>query len=252
MTQVPDAILALARSAKRVTVLTGAGMSAESGVPTFRDPDVGLWEKYDPMVMATPQGWERDKPLVNAWFLSRVAIVQGVEPNAGHVALAEWGRRAGVEMRIVTQNIDDLHERAGAPVAAHLHGNIFAFRCDRCHRDGPVPPLPQTPFERLDPTPCEHCGRGHLRPGVVMFGEVLPSDAIQAAFEACSNSDLVVVVGTSGIVHPAAQLPYLAQSNGIPVIEIDPNRTAFSNDADHVWRATAAEGLPALVRALGG
>lgn len=252
MSDVPAAILDLARSARRVTVLTGAGMSAESGVPTFRDPDVGLWSHYDPMQFATPQGWEGDKPMVNAWFLSRVAIVQGTEPNQGHVALAQWAHRPGVDLRIVTQNVDDLHERAGAAVAAHLHGSLFAFRCDRCHREGPIPPLPAQLAQRLAPTGCELCGRGHLRPDIVMFGEVLPSDAVQAAFEACSEADLVLVVGTSGIVYPAAQLPYLAQANGIPVVEIDPNRTAFSAAADHVWRSTAALGLPALVRALDG
>jgi NAD-dependent deacetylase len=249
-TPVPPAVAALASAAKRVTVLTGAGMSAESGVRTFRDVETGLWSQFDPLDLATVAGWRRDMPLVNAWYLWRIALVRAAQPNAGHVALAEWSGRPGVTLSIVTQNVDDLHERAGAAVTAHLHGSLFAFRCDRCAAPGSIPAVPDAPIERIDPTPCRTCGLGHLRPGVVWFGEELPRREFEAAVDVCRDADLVLVVGTSGIVYPAASLPYLAKDYGVPVVEIDPNPTEFSPDADHVWRSTAAQALPALVAVL--
>ena len=249
-TSVPPAVAALARAARRVTVLTGAGMSAESGVQTFRDVDTGLWAQFDPLDLATVAGWRRDTPLVNAWYLWRVALIRACQPNAGHVALAEWSHRPDVTLSIVTQNIDDLHERAGATVLSHLHGSIFAYRCDVCAAPGAAPPVLDEPVERIDPIPCSECGIGSLRPGVVWFGEELPRSAFEAAVDVCRDADLVLVVGTSGIVYPAASLPYLAKDYGVPVVEIDPSPTEFSNDADHVWRATAAKALPALVAAL--
>lgn len=247
---VPPSVAALARGARRVTVLTGAGMSAESGVPTFRDADTGLWARFDPLDLATEAGWRRDTPLVNAWYLWRVALVRGCRPNAGHVALAEWGTRRGVTLSIVTQNVDDLHERAGSPVLSHLHGSLLAYRCDACAAPGVLPPVPQAPLERIDPTPCAACRIGRLRPGVVWFGEHLPQRAFDDAVDVCRDADLVLVVGTSGIVYPAASLPYLAKDYGVPVVEIDPNPTELTPDADQVWRATAAAALPALVAAL--
>lgn len=247
---VPPAVAELARSATRVTVLTGAGMSAESGIRTFRDAETGLWAQYDPMDIATVAGWHRDTPLANAWYLSRIAIIRTAEPNAGHVALAEWAKRPGVRLRIVTQNVDDLHERAGAEVLSHLHGSLFAYRCDRCAAPGDIPEVPSEPVVRIDPTACERCRMGHLRPGVVWFGEELPRRPFENAVAACQAADLVLVVGTSGIVYPAASLPYVAKDAGIPVVEIDPHPTEFSHEADHVWRATAASALPALVAEL--
>ncbi len=247
---VPPAVADLARGATRVTVLTGAGMSAESGIQTFRDAETGIWAQYDPMDIATVAGWHRDTALANAWYLSRIAMIRAAEPNAGHVALAQWAKRPGVRVRIVTQNVDDLHERAGGEVLSHLHGSLFAYRCDRCGAPGDIPEVPSEPVERIEPTPCERCGMGHLRPGVVWFGEELPRKAFEDAVEACKAADLVLVVGTSGIVYPAASLPYVAKDSGIPVVEIDPHATEFSPEADHVWRATAATALPALVAEL--
>ncbi|MGV1007645.1 MAG: NAD-dependent deacylase [Dermatophilaceae bacterium] len=249
-TLVPAAVVQLARAATRVTVLTGAGMSAESGVQTFRDADTGLWGRFDPLDLATVAGWHRDTPLVNAWYLSRVVQMRAAAPNAGHVALARWSARPGIRLRIVTQNIDDLHERAGAQVLSHLHGSLFAYRCDTCAAPGQLPELPAQPCERIDPTPCGRCAVGRLRPGVVWFGEELPRRAFQDAVAVCREADLVLVVGTSGIVYPAASLPYIAKECGIPVVEIDPNTTEFSREADQVWRETAARALPAIVAAL--
>ena len=249
----PEAVLSLARCARRVTVLTGAGMSAESGVPTFRDAQQGLWSRFDPTELATPEAWRRDPGLVNAWYLWRVALVRRAEPHAGHLALAAWGRCPGVELSIVTQNVDDLHERAGSAVLAHLHGSLFAWRCDRCGAPAEIPPAvlgaDGEPLGHVEPTRCDHCP-GRRRPGVVWFGEALPYQAFQVAQTACREADLVVVVGTSGLVHPAATLPHLATAAGIPVIEIDPRPTALGDAADHTWHATAGEALPLLVTAL--
>ncbi len=249
VTPIPDGILRLARLAHRITVLTGAGMSADSGVPTFRDAQTGLWSLVDPQDLATPEAWRRDKPYVNAWFLWRVHLMSAAAPNAGHHALAAWGRRPDTDLRIVTQNIDDLHERAGSTVLAHLHGSLFAWRCDRCHQPAPTPHAPAEPIERIEPDTCPRCAFGEIRPGVVWFNEPLPEREFTDAVQVCRDADLVVV-GTSGVVQPAASLPHLAGARGIPVIEIDPRPTEFSPFATQVWRATAATALPALVAAL--
>lgn len=247
---VPPKALELARAARRITVLTGAGMSAESGVATFRDAQTGLWSHVDPAQLATEEAWFADKPFVNAWYLWRVHLVRQAAPNAGHLALAEWAALPGKEIRIVTQNIDDLHERAGSAVLAHLHGSLFVWRCDTCAAPQPTPEPPPAPVERIDPPTCRACGSGAARPGVVWFGEMLPQDEFADAVDACREADLVVVVGTSGIVQPAASLPHLAGARGIPVLEIDPRETELTEAADIVWRSTAAAALPALVAAL--
>jgi NAD-dependent deacetylase len=246
--ELPTAILDLARAARRVTVLTGAGMSAESGVATFRDAQTGLWARFDPEELATAAAFRRDPALVFGWYAWRLAQVRSVEPNAGHRALARWARLADV--RIVTQNVDDLHERAGSAVLAHLHGSLAAFRCFGCGRpyDGPVPDAAGADG-RVDPPRCPGCG-GPIRPGVVWFGEALPERDFADGVHACEDTDLVLVVGTSGLVYPAAGLPDLAASRGVPTVEINPEPTPLSRRVDHTWRTTAAVGLPALVDAL--
>lgn len=242
------ALVELAAAARRVTVLSGAGMSAESGVPTFRAAQSGLWERFDPTMLATPQAWEADPELVWAWYAWRINLVRGVEPNAGHRALARWAERT--QVRIATQNVDDLHERAGSDVLAHLHGSLTALRCADCERpfDGPVE-IPAEPVERLAPAACPACG-GRVRPGVVWFGEMLPQGAFDAAADAVFDADLVLVVGTSGLVYPAASLPDLARGHGVPVVELNPEDTPVSERVDIVWRDTAARGLPALLAAI--
>ena len=248
---VPGAVLTAARAARRVTVLTGAGMSAESGVPTFRGAEGSLWEEFDPITLASPKGWDSDPELVWAWYAWRMGLVRSVEPNAGHVALARWAQRDGVEVRIATQNVDDLHERGGSEVLAHVHGSLFELRCAEC--DAPFegdPGVPTEPVQSLEPPLCEECGE-YVRPGVVWFGEMLPEGAFDAAVDACLDADLVLVVGTSGIVYPFASLPDIARGHGVTVVEINPVDTELSLGVDHVWRATAATALPALVDALG-
>ena len=249
---VPPRVLELARRARRITVLTGAGMSAESGLPTFRDVQVGLWEDHDPMELATAEAWWDDPGHVWAWYSWRADLVRRSGPNAGHRALADWQRRDGVELAIVTQNVDDLHERAGSEVLAHLHGGLFALRCSSCGvpSGADYPPVPE-PVPHLDPPVCERC-EGPVRPGVVWFGEALPQEEFFAGVEAAQDADLVLVIGTSGLVHPAATIPHLAGARGVPVVEINPRETEVSEAADVTWRATAATALPALVAALDG
>jgi len=231
---------------RRVCVLTGAGMSAESGVPTFRGGGDSLWSRFDPMELATAAAWRRDPALVWAWYRWRMQLVREAAPNAGHVALAQLQQR-GVALGIVTQNVDDLHERAGAEVAAHVHGELFALRCFACARPH-AEPLPDyvAGAERMPPPHCMHCG-GDVRPGVVWFGESLPDAPWQRAQAAAIAADLVLVVGTSGLVMPAAGLPALARRHGAVVVEINSEPTPLSPEVDHVWRTTAAQALPQLL-----
>ncbi|MDO5065737.1 MAG: NAD-dependent deacylase [Propionibacteriaceae bacterium] len=249
--QVPSALLEHARAAQRVLVLTGAGMSAESGVPTFRDESAGLWHHHSPEALATEEGWRADPGLVWAWYLWRIGTLSRTRPNAGHCALGSWQRSGVVErLDIVTQNIDDLHERGGSKVLAHLHGRIDRFHCIDCGLPG-VPdlsPAATEPVLRCPPSPCHHCG-GDLRPGIVFFGEMLDESDVDKAVEAARQADLTLVVGTSSVVYPAAALPGLAQRSGSFVVEINPNPTDV--ECDLRWQTTAASGLPALVAALG-
>ncbi|GAB3872680.1 NAD-dependent deacylase [Terrabacter terrigena] len=246
--RVPEAALEAALDARRVVVVTGAGMSAESGVPTFRDAQTGLWERYAAEDLATPEAWDRDPAFVWAWYLSRFGAVAHVEPNAGHRAVARWAALADV--RVVTQNVDDLHERAGSRDVVHLHGSLASFRCARCETAyaGTVD-VPDTEVDRVDPPTCPRCG-GRVRPGVVWFGELLPLDAWEQAVALVEAADLVLVVGTSGIVHPAAGLPAVARRAGAAVVEVNPLETDVSDVAHVVWRESAAMALPALVDSL--
>lgn len=248
---VPPEVLERARAAEKVAVLTGAGMSAESGVTTFRDKETGLWARYDPMELATPRAWFSDRPFVWAWNVWRMMQVQYAEPNAGHLALARW-QSQNHYVRIATQNIDDLHERAGSNDVTHVHGSLFRYRCDTCEMpySGPVY-IPKKIVTRLDPPLCTFCF-GMIRPAVVWFGEMLPYREMLVAEISAREADLVLVVGTSGVVYPFAALPEMAHSQGAMVVEINPNETEMS-DLPHVdvtWRATAAEALSALVEAL--
>ena len=228
----------------RVTVLSGAGMSAESGVATFRDAQTGLWATFNPDELASPEAWRRQPEVVWAWYLWRYHLVKAVEPNAGHKAVADWQQRA--EVRVVTQNIDNLHERAGSDWVAHLHGSIFEFRCSRCGTEyhGELADIAE-PVDALDPPRCT-CG-GTIRPGVVWFGEALPDGPWERAVEAVALADVLVVVGTSGIVYPAAGLPSAALAQGIPVIEVNPDATPLTESATATVRDTAARALPGLL-----
>lgn len=239
----------------RIAFLTGAGMSAESGVPTFRDALTGLWARFDPAGLATPEAFRRDPALCWGWYRWRAALVRRARPNAGHLAIAGLAGR-GHEVAVVTQNVDDLHERAGSRDVVHLHGSLFATRCFDCGR----PAVPDPILEGLDaiggagareaPPACVACG-GPCRPGVVWFGEPLPADAWERACEALAACELLVVVGTSGLVQPAASLPRLAREAGARVVEINPVESAVSALAHESLRMGAGEGMRVLAERLG-
>jgi NAD-dependent deacetylase len=231
----------------QVTVLSGAGISAESGVPTFRDVETGLWATVDPYEISSTDGWRRHPEKVWAWYLWRHHMMAAVEPNNAHLAVAAWEDYADVH--VVTQNVDDLHERAGSNRVYHLHGSLFEFRCDRCGLPytGPLPEMPE-PVETVTPPRCA-CG-GMARPNVVWFGEALPEDAWQRSVAAVHAADVVIVVGTSSIVYPAAGLPELALAQGTPIIEVNPERTPLSGSATVSLRETATAALPTLLQRL--
>lgn len=249
-TQLADA-LRLARRARRVEIFTGAGMSAESGLVTFRDKDTGLWSNVDPAALASVDSWARDPEPMWAWYLWRAKLAREAEPNAGHRAIGEWAALEGMErVSVTTQNIDDLHERGGAEGVVHLHGSLFDYRCTICSRPwrGTVE-LPEEAVPRLTPPDCPLCANP-VRPGVVWFGEALPQREWALAEQRMREADLVVIVGTSGVVQPAASLPLIAVERGTPVVEISPETTELSRFADVSWRTTAAAGLPELVTGL--
>jgi NAD-dependent deacetylase len=216
-------------------------------VPTFRDDKNGLWARFDPYELSSTRGWSEHPERVWAWYLWRHHLVRRVEPNDGHRALAAWQNHA--EVSVVTQNVDNLHERAGSSQVHHLHGSLFTFRCDLCEAayTGPLQEMPEPALEATPP----RCGCGGLiRPDIVWFGEALPSGPWDAALDAVVNADLLVVVGTSSIVYPAAGLPELALARGIVVVEINPEPTPLSSSATITIREGASTALPALLRRL--
>ncbi len=227
-----------------MVALTGSGISAESGVPTFRDAQTGLWARYDPQELATPEAFARDPELVWNWYAWRRNLVEVARPNAGHRALADLERRAPV-FSLVTQNVDGLHQEAGSSNVVELHGNIRRTRC-------PVDNVTVEPDETDDlPPPCPNCG-SPLRPDVVLFGEALPAEGLRAASEEARSCDILLSVGTSGLVYPAASLPYEALENGATVVEVNPDSTPLSALAGFAVRGRAGEVLPRLVGAAFG
>lgn len=247
----PAELIQAVKNAQNVEFFTGAGMSKDSGLDTFRDAQTGIWSHVDPQAMATIDSWARDPEPMLAWYLWRGTLCRRAQPNPGHLGIAEWGGLPGVEVHITTQNIDDLHERAydelqqPRPKIAHLHGSLFAYRCSICHKPARMPELPEKQIERATPRNCTLCGNP-IRPGVVWFGEPLPHKEWDAAERSMNTADLVVVIGTSGVVWPAAGLPAIAAERGVPIIEISPERTDLTSTATWSIRTTAARGVPAL------
>lgn len=230
---VPVHVAELINSSKNIVAFTGAGVSAESGLATYRSPETGIWENVDPTAMASIDAWARDPEPMWAWYLWRAQLSMTAEPNDGHRALSPYP--------VITQNIDNLHERAGTSEVVHLHGSLFEFRCTICARPYHQVSFPDEPVERLAPPPCPLCGN-LIRPGVVWFGEMLPAAPWQRAEELIRECDLLIVVGTSGVVQPAASLPLLADK----ILEISPQDTGLTRHATASWRTTAAVGLPAI------
>ncbi|HYA15849.1 MAG TPA: NAD-dependent deacylase [Bryobacteraceae bacterium] len=224
--------------ARSIAVLTGAGVSAESGIPTFRS-NGGLWQQYRFEDLATPEAFQRDPKFVWTWYEERRRSIAKAQPNAGHLALAEMERRAK-RFTLITQNVDGLHDRAGSKNVIKLHGDIWVLRCLRCRRE-------EVNREELQSLPpyCD-CG-GMLRPGVVWFGEALPEGAMERATEAVRHAGVFIVAGTSAQVYPAAGLIPLAIRNRATVIEINPEETDFSADVTYALRGTSAEMLPQLL-----
>lgn len=246
-------IAAALHKARRIVVFTGAGMSAESGIATFRDAPDSLWAKFNTREMATPQGWRENKQRVWAWYEGRRHAVMQTQPNAGHNAIAQLGnvlsQRSGqpVQVDVVTQNVDNLHERAGSASVVHLHGSLFTPRCMACHRPGEFAPgQPDPSLTELQPPRCLHC-QGYIRPGVVWFGEAMPQTEFRLAEDLVDACDAMLVVGTSGVVWPAAELPINAHNLGKFVAEINPEPSGLAKYMSVQYPATAAQGLPALI-----
>lgn len=228
----------LLSQAGSVCVSTGAGMSKESGIETFRDDKTGLWSRFDAQELATPEGFRRDPIKVWAWYRWRRQKLAKIEPHAGHRALAEWEQRID-DWTLVTQNIDGLHHRAGSQNVIELHGRLDVARCTYCDYE-------QRGLDDLGEDPaCPVCMK-RLRPGVVWFGEALPPGAIEAAFQAAQRCDVFLVIGTSGVVQPAASLADGAKAFGASVIEINPNPTELSYLADVAVRSGCRDALTAV------
>ncbi|MEM6283850.1 MAG: NAD-dependent deacylase [Chloroflexota bacterium] len=243
---------AILKAADSACVLSGAGVSKESGVPTFRDAQEGLWAKYDPTELATPNAYRKNPKLVWDWYEFRRGMVADVKPNPGHIALAALEKHFS-PFPIITQNVDDLHEQAGSTSVTHLHGNIAGHKCFHdCHGKPTRVDIRTLEFDPDDgPPECPHCGRKSLRADVVWFGEMLPEDDLAYAMHVCAESDVIIVVGTSGLVTPAASLPRLTKEGGGKVIEVNPDYSMITRIADVKLEGPSGDMLPKLVAAMG-
>lgn len=238
------------RASQRIAVLTGSGISRESGVPTFRDALDGLWARYDPQQLATPTAFRANPKLVWDWYEYRREVASRAQPNPGHVALAELERRFP-GTTIITQNVDDLHERAGSVNIIRLHGRLNGNRCFyNCQGDPTLIDITTLSYDpQAGPPNCPHCGRP-VRPDVVWFGEMLPPRQLHTAMEAATSADLMLVIGTSGLVAPAADLPHLARHAGARLIEINPSASALTPSVDVWLQGPSGEVLPQLIALL--
>jgi NAD-dependent deacetylase len=248
MTPTDPRVITALRAATRVVVLTGAGVSAESGIPTFRDKQTGLWEKFDATELATPHAFESDPALVWGWYEWRRALVLKSEPNAGHGAIAALANHVP-QLTLITQNVDDLHERAGSRNVLHLHGELSRPYCENCHQPYAHPPeIPLQPSAgtRINPPRCPSCD-ANIRPGVVWFGESLPEQHWIAARDAAKHCDCFLCVGTSSLVQPAASLTDMAANAGATTIQVNPNPTGADGSVTFTLRGLAGTVLPQLV-----
>lgn len=238
-----DTLVRRLRSANRVAVLTGAGISAESGVPTFRDPD-GLWQQFRPEELANIEAFLDNPALVQGWYGHRRAVVEDVAPNEGHRALAaleRWVIERGGEFLLATQNVDGLHTRAGSERVVELHGSIMRSHCIACNAPADAAAAAEGALT------CDTCG-GLIRPDVVWFGESLPEDAIGEATQAATLADVYLTVGTSAVVYPAAGLPQIARQSGAYVAEINPEPSDIAWRLDEQVQGRAGAVLPELVQ----
>jgi len=241
----PEGLIERLRMSKNLTVLTGAGVSQESGLRTFRDAQTGLWAQYKPHELASPEAFQRDPKLVWDWYAWRREAIKGVRPNPGHYALVEMEEHIP-DFTLITQNVDGLHRMAGSQNVLELHGNIQRVRCADCYTfteiwDDDTESVPR----------CKVCG-GLLRPDVVWFGESLPRDQLEAAVQAARSCDVFFSIGTSGVVQPAASLGFAAHNRGAVVVEINAEPTPLTPKANYSFHGKSGEILPALVKEVWG
>ena len=239
----PDELIHFLRKADRVVALTGAGVSKESGLRTFRDAQTGLWSEYKPTELASPEAYERDPKLVWDWYAMRREKVREVEPNPGHFALVDMAHHIP-EFSLITQNVDNLHRKAGSPNVIELHGNLQRVKCSSCGQQA------EGWDDADDDIPrCEACGE-ILRPDVVWFGESLPRAELETAVEAARACQVFFSIGTSGTVQPAASLAYAARNRGAVVVEVNPEPTPLTQKVDYPLHGKSGEILPALVQTI--
>jgi NAD-dependent deacetylase len=241
---IPARLVAALRESRHTVVLTGAGISAESGIPTFRAAQTGLWSRYQPEDLATPEAFERDPVLVWQWYQWRRELIGASRPNRGHLALAALERLVP-RLTLVTQNVDGLHQQAGSRAVLEFHGNIHR---NRCSVEGALVGLDVRGASK--PPRCPGCG-ARIRPDVVWFGEAIPRPLMIAADAAAGDCDLFIAVGTSGVVQPAAGLALTPREAGALLVEINPQETALGLAPVIVLREPAGTALPALVATLG-
>lgn len=240
------------RASRCLVVLTGAGVSKESGIPTFRDALDGLWAQYDPVLLATPRGFRHDPKLVWDWYQHRRTLIAQARPNPGHLAIAALERHLP-RVVVITQNIDGLHAQAGSSDVISVHGDIRQNKCfANCQGDPTLIDISALDWDAdAGPPRCPHCG-AYVRPAVVWFEEMLPADAIDRAFALARAADVMLVVGTSGVVQPVASLPFVAREHGATIIEVNPNRTPITRLAGCFLAGPAGVVLPQIVAALSG
>ena len=242
-TSIPRSLVEALRTCERITVLTGAGVSAESGIPTFRAAQSGMWAHFRPEELATPRAFRRNPKLVWEWYQWRRSLIAGAAPNPAHYAIAEMERHLP-DFTLITQNVDGLHGQAGSTDPIELHGNITR---NRCFEEGILVASGEEMVADSDEPPrCPRCG-AFVRPDVVWFGESLPAGAMDAALKATHRAQAFFSVGTSTLVHPAAALPYAAIERGTLTVEVNPEATPLSSLADYTVRGPAGEVLPELV-----
>jgi len=234
-------------NAREIVVFSGAGISVESGIATYRDPLTGIWAQHDPRDLETANAFRKSPPFVWGWYLWRRQQVTNAEPNAAHHAIGQLGA-TGRKVSVITQNVDDLHERAGSVGVLHLHGSLSTPKCFACHRPGILPQhqMPQPVNGALvEPPRCGRCN-GKLRPNVVWYGEDLPSDVWNSAIALVKSCDVLISVGTSGIVTPAADIPGLALSCGATVIHVNTEDVSTAEPNELMLIGKATEVLPKL------
>jgi NAD-dependent deacetylase len=245
---ITEAVNILSR-ARLVAVSSGAGISKESGIPTFREAQTGLWTRYNPEQLATPAAFERNPDLVWSWYMYRYELVREAQPNPGHYALARLEKLVP-QLVILTQNVDGLHRLAGSSDVIELHGNLHRFRCSAgCQSSPAIIDLSTIVTNKEQAPACPHCG-ARIRPDVIWFGEALPPRELERAFATSRACDVIVVVGTSGVVQPAASLPYEARRAGATVIEVNPSPSEVTPLAHLFLQGPSGQVLSQVVDAL--